>query len=322
MDRPRVLVSGGGSRLGSVFVRGLLAWGYDVVVHHRGAESLARDAIASIDLGGLPGVSLRRPPLGGGSPVRASSMGGASSAGVAWGSGSIVGYEQADFTDALSVDRFTERLRSYPACDLVVHNASVFVPDGCLSLDRLVCDRHFAANFHVPVGLTRALAESASRAGLGRVVVVCIVDVMSESFLSSSAMQFYSYHLSKLLLGRFVRSLPYCALSSGGDGSSSSAGGVSDSADLGVSDSGGWDAGAGLQGRDLAFLSYGLSLGFVLPTVRQGVDSATRMHVSSPLCLGGDYSAILSGMAFLLSGVATSGFVLSVDGGLHLRAVL
>jgi len=166
-DRAVTLVTGGATRVGSVFCRRLAGAGHRVVIHYRGsrdkAEALCADIVES---------------------------------------GAEAALVQADLANR--ADRnglIAKAAKAFGPLTGLVNNASTFSADAIEDLDETLWDEHFAIHAEAPIFLSRDFAAQLPRGVEGN-----IVNVVDERVLHPSP-AYFSYFLSKSVLATATTTL-------------------------------------------------------------------------------------------------------------------
>lgn len=178
-DRPAALITGAVKRVGLATARELArAWqpsgGCRLIITYRSSEDEARAAAA--ELGSL---------------------------------GAEVQFERADFESEAAVGSLAERLsRTLPRLDVLVHNASTYIPTPLASLTAQQALAAYRVNALAPLLLSTRLAPLLGRSPLpggGAIVAMCDIHALGEHGLPRP--DFIAYGMSKAALAEMVRSL-------------------------------------------------------------------------------------------------------------------
>lgn len=159
------LITGASSRIGGVIARDLARHGWTIVLHaHRGLDRV-KALQQTIEAGG--------------------------------GTAFIV---QADLTKTDDLEGLVPAaLKSAGTLDLLVNNASIFLPDEAGALDPALFDTHFAIHVKAPLFLTDAFASAlpSGREGL-------VINIIDQRVWKTTP-RFVSYSLSKAALWEQTR---------------------------------------------------------------------------------------------------------------------
>ena len=161
ISRGAALVTGAGRRIGQALALEAARAGYDVAVHHRGAES--PDGVSDADETVAAVQALGRRALA----------------------------VSADLSDEAQVRGLVARTADLGPLTLLINNASRFQDDRVGGLDRALWDSHLDTNLRAPIVLaeTFAAALPEDRDGL-------IVNIVDQRVWRPNP-QFFSYSLSK-----------------------------------------------------------------------------------------------------------------------------
>ena len=165
--RPVALVTGGAKRIGRAMCEDLAAHGFDVAVHYSRSEDEAEDCVSALKELGANACALR-----------------------------------ADLSEWQQTSALVgaARRRLGPV-QLLVNNASRFLPDALSHFDEATWDAHFNLHVKAPALLTQALAAQLPEGMEGLVVNIIDQRVWRETPL------FFSYTLSKSALWTATRTM-------------------------------------------------------------------------------------------------------------------
>jgi pteridine reductase len=178
-DRPAALITGAVKRVGLAIARELArAWqpsgGCRLIITYRSSEAQARTAEAELR------------PLG-----------------------ADVQLHRVDFDSPAAADDFAHHLaRTLPRLDVLVHNASTYVPTPLASITAEQALAAYRVNALAPLLLSGRLAPLLSRSmlpGGGAIVAMCDIHALGEHGLPRP--DFIAYGMSKAALAEMVRSL-------------------------------------------------------------------------------------------------------------------
>jgi NAD(P)-dependent dehydrogenase (short-subunit alcohol dehydrogenase family) len=138
-SRGAALVTGAGRRIGQALALEAARAGYDVAVHHRGAEGEAAETVAAIQALGRRAIAV-----------------------------------SAELSDEAQVAGLIARTAQLGPLTLLVNSASSFNDDRVGALDRALWDAHIETNLRAPIVLAEAFAAALPADAEG--LVVNIVD--------------------------------------------------------------------------------------------------------------------------------------------------
>ena len=149
-----VLITGGARRIGRVLSHSLAAHGFDIALHYNSSENEAREVAEEVKK-----------------------------------IGSKCGIFQCDFSNVEDVNTLMERVFSrFPACTILINNASIFERSSFMETDPALFDRHFRINFRTPFFLSREFARHCSKGQ-----IINIVDTK----VTQAFTPYFAYTLSK-----------------------------------------------------------------------------------------------------------------------------
>lgn len=160
--RPAILITGGAKRVGAVLARFFSAKGYDIALHYNHSESEAKLLQQEIGKTGVKCMLFRH-----------------------------------DLSDIAGFDTLLEKVAlSFPECNALVNNASVFERGEFMQTSEELFDRQFAINLKAPFFLTQAFAN---RFKTGHVVNILDTDIVQNQ------VSHFAYLMSKKSLADFTK---------------------------------------------------------------------------------------------------------------------
>jgi NAD(P)-dependent dehydrogenase (short-subunit alcohol dehydrogenase family) len=167
----RVLVTGGGTRLGAAICQSFAAAGWQVICHYRSGKDAALALCTQLRDAGY--------------------------------SASAVYADLAQTSDCMAMmDNIT---REHGAPDCLVNNASLFVPDTGSDFDATQAAAQLQVNLLAPLTLAKLMAQSIAdpQGGKGTEFDACAIHILDQKVYNLNP-DYFSYTVSKLALERAV----------------------------------------------------------------------------------------------------------------------
>ncbi len=162
MKGKAAIVTGGAIRIGREIALSLAEEGYAIALHYHGSKKEATETAKEIEAKGVKCALFN-----------------------------------ADLSDSKSYQTLIEKtFKTFPQCNLLVNNASIFERGKFLATDETLFDRHMDINFKAPFFLTQHFAKRAKK---GQVIT------MLDTKITKTTGTYFAYLLSKKALAEFTR---------------------------------------------------------------------------------------------------------------------